>query len=61
MSGKKETLVLIVVRYFSPYLVPQLKSIIPMLELLSPVEVYTSEKVKLQKPYYENLIKSFES
>lgn len=48
-------------RNFSPQLIPQLKVIIPMLELLSPVEVYTSENVKLEEPLYPNLIKSFES
>jgi hypothetical protein len=58
MLKKKETLILIVSRKtVAPEVIPALKIIIPMLELVGPLEVISSDNVKLQKPIYENLLR----
>lgn len=58
MIKKKETLVLIISRStVSPDVIPSLKLIIPMLELVGPLEVMSSSNLKFEKPLYENLIR----
>lgn len=58
MLKKKETLVLIVSRKtVAPELIPVLKLIIPMLELVGPLEVISSDNVKLERPFYDNLVR----